>query len=90
MREAIAKLDATLPLARQREADVKGLVEQGFINLHAGQDRTRERIEMERDLATQRARLTEAAAAIRETDRTRPPTWPKPGAPTASDIPRPR
>ena len=45
MREAIAKLEATLPLARQREADVKGLAEQGFMNQHAGQDRSRERIE---------------------------------------------
>ncbi|MDP1690697.1 MAG: HlyD family type I secretion periplasmic adaptor subunit [Burkholderiaceae bacterium] len=68
VREAIAKLDATIPLARQREADVKGLAEQGFMNQHAGQDRTRERIEMERDLATQRARLSEAAAASREAE----------------------
>ena len=68
VREAIAKLDATLPLARQREADVQGLAEQGFMNQHAGQDRTRERIEMERDLATQRARLAEAAAATREAE----------------------
>ena len=68
VRETIAKLDATLPIARQREADVKGLAEQGFMNQHAGQDRTRERIEMERDLATQRARLTEAAAASREAE----------------------
>jgi len=68
VREAIAKLDATLPLARQRETDVIGLAEQGFMNQHAGQDRTRERIEMERDLATQRAHLTEAAAATREAE----------------------
>jgi hemolysin D len=66
VREAIAKLEATLPLARQREADVKGLAEQGFMNQHAGQDRTRERIEMERDLATQGARLAEALAAAAE------------------------
>ena len=66
VREAIAKLDATLPLARQRETDVKGLAEQGFMNQHAGQDRTRERIEQERDLATQHARLAEASAAMRE------------------------
>lgn len=66
VREAIAKLDATLPLARQREADVKGLAEQGFMNQHAGQDRSRERIELERDLALQRARLVEAQAAEAE------------------------
>jgi hemolysin D len=66
VQEAIAKLEATLPLARQREADVKGLAEQGFMNQHAGQDRSRERIELERDLALQRARLAEAQAAIAE------------------------
>jgi hemolysin D len=66
VQEAIAKLEATLPLAQQREADVKGLAEQGFMNQHAGQDRSRERIELERDLALQRARLAEAAAAIAE------------------------
>ncbi len=63
---AIAKLDATLPLAQQRETDFKRLAEQGFMSSHAGQDRTRERIELERDLATQRARLAEAQAALAE------------------------
>jgi hemolysin D len=38
---------------------------------HAGQDRTRERIEQERDLAAQRARLLEAQAASRETEQSR-------------------
>jgi hemolysin D len=66
VQEAIAKLEATLPLAQRREADVKGLAEQGFMNQHAGQDRMRERIELERDLALQRARLTEAQAAVAE------------------------
>jgi hemolysin D len=64
--QAIAKLDATLPLAQQREADVKGLAERGFMNQHAGQDRTRERIELERDLALQTARRAEAQAALSE------------------------
>jgi hemolysin D len=71
VRELIAKLDATLPLARQREADVKGLADQGFMSSHAGQDRSRERIELERDLATQRARLAEAQAALAEADQAR-------------------
>ncbi len=71
VQQTIAKLEATLPLVRQREADVKGLAEQGFMNQHAGQDRARERIELERDLAVQRARLLEAQAAAAETRRTR-------------------
>jgi hemolysin D len=63
-----AKLEATLPIARQREVDVQRLVEQGFMSGHAGQDRARERIELERDLATQQARGAEAQAALIEAD----------------------
>ncbi len=71
VREHIAKLEATLPIAQQREADIKSLAEQGFVAGHAGQDRMRERIEQERDLATQRARLAEAQAALAESANTR-------------------
>lgn len=71
VRETVAKLEATLPIAQQREADFKNLADQGFMSSHAGQDRTRERIELERDLATQRARLLEAQAALKETEQTR-------------------
>ncbi len=71
VQQLIAKLDATLPIARQREADFKRLTDQGFVAGHAGQDRMRERIEQERDLATQRARLAEAQAALAETDQNR-------------------
>ena len=66
VRELINKLNATLPIASQREADFKSLTEQGFMSSHAGQDRTRERIEQERDLATQQARLIEAQAVLAE------------------------
>lgn len=70
-REAIAKLEATLPLSRQREADLLALQAQGFVASHASQDRTRERIELESDLATQRARRAETEAALAERDRAR-------------------
>jgi hemolysin D len=66
-----AKLQATLPLAVQRERDIQGLSDQGFIAQHAGQDRTRERVEQERDLATAQARLAEAQANIAEGHRVR-------------------
>ena len=66
VRAVIDKLDTTLPLARRREADFKLLAEQGFVASHAIQDRTRERIEQERDLATQHARLKETEAAFIE------------------------
>ena len=71
VRELVKKLEATLPIARQREADFKSLSDQGFMSSHAGQDRTRERIEMESDLATQRARLAEAQAALMENNQSR-------------------
>jgi hemolysin D len=63
---SIAKLEATIPLALQREKDVQGLAEQGFMSGHAGQDRARERLELERDLITQRSRQAEAQAAAVE------------------------
>ncbi|KWT65079.1 MULTISPECIES: HlyD family type I secretion periplasmic adaptor subunit [unclassified Variovorax] len=71
VREMVAKLETTLPIAKQREADIKRLADQGFMSNHANQDRTRERIELERDLATQRARLLEANATLRESENTR-------------------
>ena len=65
------KLSTMLPFAQQREADIRGLSEQGFVSGHAGQDRARERIEIERDLATQQARLAEAQAALAEAQQAR-------------------
>jgi hemolysin D len=71
VREMVLKLEALVPIAQKREADFDRLAVEGFISSHAIQDRTRERIELERDLATQRARLAEAAAALRESENTR-------------------
>jgi len=70
-RAIVAKLEVTLPLARRREADFKALSDEGLVPGHASQDRMRERVEQERDLAAQRARLAEAEAALVETERTR-------------------
>lgn len=64
--ETIAKLEATVPMAKTREQDYKRLVGEGFISGHATQDKTRERVEMEQDLATQRAKLVESQAALNE------------------------
>lgn len=68
VRAMVAKLETTIPLSRQREEDFKKLSEQGFMAPHAGQDRARERIELERDLMTQNARLAEAQASLRESE----------------------
>lgn len=66
VKETINKLEATLPLSQRREADYQALVIQGFISGHATQDRSRERLEQERDLATQKAKMQEAQAALGE------------------------
>ncbi|MHB1198391.1 MAG: HlyD family type I secretion periplasmic adaptor subunit [Polaromonas sp.] len=68
VKETIAKLEATVPMAQTREADFKKLVREGYISGHATQDKTRERVELERDLAIQRARLAEALSTLRETE----------------------
>jgi hemolysin D len=47
------------------------LAQEGYASTHMAQDRARERIELERDLATQRARLIEAQAALRESESAR-------------------
>ena len=69
--ETIAKLQATIPMAQTRETDFKKLVTEGFISSHATQDKTRERVELERDLATQRARLVEAQSTLNEAVQTK-------------------
>ncbi len=68
VKETIAKLEVTVPMAQTRETDFKKLVNQGYISGHATQDKTRERVELERDLATQRARLAEVQSTARETE----------------------
>ncbi len=64
--QVVAKLNTTLPLAQAREKDYQGLAQQGFVAGHVTQDRQRERIELERDLATAKARQAEAQAAVLE------------------------
>lgn len=68
VKETINKLEATVPLALNRETDFKKLVAEGFMSSHATQDKTRERIELERDLATQRAKLLEAQSSLHENE----------------------
>lgn len=69
--QLVAKLQQTVPMAQQREKDFKSLTEQGFVAGHAGQDKTRERIELERDLGTAQARRSEANAALKESEHAR-------------------
>jgi hemolysin D len=71
VREQIAKLKATLPMAQKREDDFNTLARQGFVTRHDGEDRTRARVEMEQDLATLRARREETKATIAQAEQAR-------------------
>ncbi|MBC7700527.1 HlyD family type I secretion periplasmic adaptor subunit [Aquabacterium sp.] len=71
VQQTVAKLSATVPMAQTREDDFKKLVAQGFVSSHMTQDKTRERVELERDLSTTQARLLEAQSTLRETQQAR-------------------
>ncbi|MGC4397537.1 HlyD family type I secretion periplasmic adaptor subunit [Hydrogenophaga sp. T2] len=73
--QAVARLEATLPLVRSREADYQSLVKQGFMSTHATQDRQRERIDMERELATLNAREAEVQWQVTEAQAARQAAW---------------
>lgn len=65
-REIVRKLEQTAPIARKRAEDYKDLVEKNFVSNHGYLEKEQIRIEQEGDLATQRSRLKELAAAIAE------------------------
>jgi hemolysin D len=71
VREQVAKLKATLPMLEKRERDFATLSSQGFVSQHAGEDRTRARVEMEQDLATYRARREEIKVSIMQAQQAR-------------------
>lgn len=63
-RELVRKLEQTAPIARQRAEDYKNLVGQNFVSRHGYLEKEQARIELEADLATQRSRIGEIAAAL--------------------------
>jgi hemolysin D len=65
-REMVRKLEQTVPIAQQRAADLRNLLQQNLVARHTYLEREQVRLEQEGDLATQRSRLTELDAAIRE------------------------
>jgi hemolysin D len=71
VRELANKLAQTLPIAQRRADDYKNLVEQKFVSQHGYLDREQARIENERDLAFQQARVAQLVAAVDETRRRR-------------------
>lgn len=71
VKELVAKLSQTLPIAQRRAQDYKNLVDQKFLSQHMYLEREQVRIEQERDLAFQEAKVKELAAGIDETRRRR-------------------
>lgn len=67
--ENLHKLEQTLPIARQRAADYRDLLEKNFIARHDFLEKEQARIEMERDLAAAGAKLTELDAVLLTTRR---------------------
>jgi hemolysin D len=70
-RELVAKLAQTVPIAQRRAEDYRNLMKQSFISQHGYLEREQARIEQERDLAFQEARIKELAAAVEEARRRR-------------------
>lgn len=64
--EIVRKLEQTAPIARSRAQDFKELLDKNFISKHGYLEKEQARIEQEADLATQRSRLKELAAALQE------------------------
>ncbi|MGS5085009.1 HlyD family type I secretion periplasmic adaptor subunit [Hydrogenophaga sp. A37] len=64
--ELVAKLEQTLPIAQQRAQNYKNLVDKNFVSKHGYLDREQARIEQQADLASQKSRLQELGAAIRQ------------------------
>lgn len=71
VKQLVGKLAQTLPIAQRRAADYKGLVEKNFVSEHGYLEREQVRIEQERDLAFQEARVNELKAGIEESRRRR-------------------
>ncbi|MGP1677850.1 MAG: HlyD family type I secretion periplasmic adaptor subunit [Burkholderiales bacterium] len=66
VRELVAKLAQTAPIARRRAEDYKNLVQRKFMSEHGYLEKEQIRIEQERDLSYQEARVKELAAGIEE------------------------
>lgn len=62
----VQKLEQTVPLVRQRADDFKVMASKQFVAEHEFLEREQLRIEQEGELATQRSRLNEIAALLRE------------------------
>ena len=65
-KELAAKLAQTAPIAKRRAEDYKDLVSKNFMSQHGYLEKEQSRIEQERDLAYQEAKVRELTAATQE------------------------
>ena len=70
-RSLVRKLELTVPIASQRAEDYKRLVADNYVSQHGYLEREQARIEQEADLATQRSRVNEIQASLRESQELR-------------------
>ena len=69
--ELVTKFEQTAPIAKKRADDYQNLLDKNFISKHGFLEKEQERIEQEADLAAQRARMKEIAAALETARRER-------------------
>lgn len=67
----VESLRRTLPIAEQLAADYKRLLERNFVAKHAWLEKEQSRLDQERELAVQQARLIELKASRREAEQRR-------------------
>lgn len=67
--EEVAKLEQTVPIARERARDYQKLVKENFVSRHGYLEREQVRIEQEQDLASSRSRVAEIRAQLMEAQR---------------------
>jgi hemolysin D len=68
-REQVLKLEATLPLARQRSSDMDRLAKEGFVSQHAFLERQQAYLEQSGELSVQRERVRQLQASVTESRR---------------------
>jgi len=71
VRAAIAALSKTLPISRELAADYRGLLDKQFVAKHAYLEKEQILLEQERELAQQKARISELEAALKSAQQQR-------------------
>ncbi|MFY1055131.1 HlyD family type I secretion periplasmic adaptor subunit, partial [Ectopseudomonas khazarica] len=64
----VAKLQESLPIARQLAADYKRLLDKAYVAKHAYLEKEQQRLDQERELAVQQARVLELQAAKQQAE----------------------